>query len=143
MILGVFVDFSILKSAFIDILENTIQITPEEIPATSHSGYLSSIELIEMGIISYANYSQEFLKIFSKIMLGDENPSQDMIQDIANECCNLITGRAKMLMESSATLSIPKHYGYIDTPQTYDHSFSFLIKPNALVSLYIEIKEDK
>ncbi len=136
-------DFSVLKSAFIDILENTIQITPEEIPMTNHPGYLSSIELIGTGIVSYANYSQEFLKIFSKIMLEEDNPSQDMMQDIANECCNLITGRAKVLMESVAQISTPKHYGYITTPPIYNHSFSFLIKPNAIVSLYIEIKEDK
>lgn len=134
-------DFSIVKTAFTSVLKDIAQIVPEEIEPIEHPGLLSSVEFVGTNIISYAKYSKEFLRIFSHIILEEDDPSEAMMQDISNECSNIISGKAKAIIGDNVGISIPTYHSDITIPPSYTHFATFLIQPDAFVSLYFGPKE--
>ncbi|RDU74291.1 chemotaxis protein CheX [Helicobacter anseris] len=104
---------NIFRNSFIDVVEKTICITPEESLLALKEGYISSIEILESGIVIYIVTNKDFLRLLSIKLLAEDNPDEETLEDLSKEFTNLITGRAKVLLQEkgrSFTISTPTFY---------------------------------
>ncbi|WP_104697626.1 MULTISPECIES: chemotaxis protein CheX [unclassified Helicobacter] len=128
----------IFEKSFIDTIKDITQITPQEVSLKLEEGYISSIKLGENTLV-YVMANKEFLTLLSDILLFDNNPNEDTLNDLIGELANLIVGRAKVLFEEEGknfTISPPMPCVKNTTIQ-YDKDRHFCIN-NACCSIFIK-----
>ena len=129
----------LFKESCLYVLENTLSLVPQEsLSCDDFSHSATSSILLSNQIRVYLTSNLEFLKLFSEIMLGDNNPSQETLEDISKEFINLVAGRAKMIAESrdeSFNISTPEFLGY-NKPDSYDMEFHLQLAQAAKISLF-------
>lgn len=121
---------NIFRKSLVDVIENTICITPKESILTLKEGYVSSIKILESGIVIYIVTNKEFLTMLSDKLLADDNPDEETLEDLSKELANLVIGRAKVLLQekgSNFTISTPTFHPK-ETIQNYDNGIHFHIK---------------
>ncbi|PAF48893.1 chemotaxis protein CheX [Helicobacter sp. 12S02232-10] len=128
----------IIHKSFFDVIQKSINMTPQDSIMPLKKGYLSSIEMLESGIVVYLAFNKAFLKIMCKHFLSEEQPSEEMLIDMAKELANLTTGRAKVIVQEkggSFSISTPKYLG-IKCIKNYDKGLHFRLK-NGRCSIFI------
>ncbi|PAF46845.1 chemotaxis protein CheX [Helicobacter sp. 12S02634-8] len=128
----------IIRESFFDVIQKMIGKTPKDSIMPLKRGYLSSIEMLESGIITYLCCNKPFLQILCKHFLLDENPTQDTLMDMSQELANLIIGRAKVITKQKGgnfNISTPKFLG-IKLVKDYNKGLHFRLE-NGRCSIFM------
>ncbi|PAF45135.1 chemotaxis protein CheX [Helicobacter sp. 11S02596-1] len=120
----------IIHESFFDIIQKSIDMMPQDSIMPLKRGYLSSIEMLQSGIVVYLAFNKAFLKIMCKHFLSEEDPSEDALIDMAKELTNLTVGRAKVIVQEKGShfdISTPKYLG-IKLIKNYDKGLHFRLQ---------------
>lgn len=120
----------IIHNSFFDVVQKSISKTPHDSIMPLKRGYLSRISMVGTRNDVFLLFNKAFLRIFCVEFLGEENPSEQALEDMAKELANLVVGRAKVM-----TQELGKHFN-ISTPEylghrlikNYDHGLHFRLK---------------
>ncbi|TKX32600.1 chemotaxis protein CheX [Campylobacter aviculae] len=129
-----------LEYSVIHFCEHILQIHINAAQDIEGEFYGSSISVVEKSGLEYNFYlffSEEFLKLISKIFIGDENFQEDDCCDLTKECANQIIGYAKKLLNDTKggddeyKLSIPEYLGKADfSTIVLDESLTYCFEKN-------------
>ncbi|TLD97506.1 chemotaxis protein CheX [Helicobacter jaachi] len=117
----------IIHSSFFDIVQNSISKTPHDSIMPLKKGYLSKISMLGTHNDVFLLFNKAFLRIFCADFLGDKNPSEQSLEDMARELANLVVGRAKVMTQElgkNFNISTPEYLGY-RLIKNYDHGLHF------------------
>lgn len=131
----------IIKKAFIQMLEDSINQTPDTTDICLKEGYLSKIEVVFSDGVHYTISfvsSKEFLTILSLNLVGICADDDLEYRDLSQELANLTVGLAKVLAIKKGLffdIKIPQVFGY--TTFEKDRSVANFALKGTLCSLYI------
>lgn len=128
----------IIHRSFFDIVQNSINKTPHDSIMPLKKGYLSRISMIGTHNDVYLLFDKAFLRIFCVEFLGEENPDEQALEDMAKELANLTVGRAKVMTQElgkSFNISTPDFLGH-RLIKNYDHGLHFRLD-NGRCSIYM------
>lgn len=106
---------SVIQDGFADIIEKSLGQKIKESKVPLKRGYLSKISMLGAQTDVYLLFNKAFLQLASAILLFEENPDEQTLEDIARELANLTVGRAKvMAQEQNRTfkISTPTYLGH-------------------------------
>ena len=89
---------ALLKDSFCVAIEQSLREPPNECTQKLSQGYISSLAFSCEGdkFTLYVVSTLQFLQKVSSIMLFDDEPSEEVLQDITKELANLVAGVAKV-----------------------------------------------
>ena len=89
---------ALLKESFCTAIEQSLGEPPSECAQKLSQGYISSLAFSCEGdkFTLYIVSTLQFLRHVSSVMLFDDSPSEEVLQDITKELANLVAGVAKV-----------------------------------------------
>ncbi len=130
----------LFRKGFVDVMQNSIGITPQDSLFVLKQGYISSIELLESGIVIYIIANKELLVLLAQNLLFEDQPDEETLQDLAKELTNLVVGKTKVLLQEKGghfTISTPTFYDKQKVLQHYDQGVHFKIGEDAHCSIFM------
>ena len=116
-----------IHRSFFDVIQKSINKTPTDSIMPLKKGYLSRISMIGTHNDVFLLFDKVFLRIFCREFLGDHNPSEQALEDMAKELANLTVGRAKVMAQDfgkSFDISTPEFLGH-RLIKNHDHGLHF------------------
>lgn len=103
----------VLERAFVKSIEEMMGETPERCDRAMRDGFITSIEIIEVGgrIPVYLIIRPLLLQALAEQLLGEMQPDEPTLIDLANELSNLVVGVAKVIASEEGldfTISTPQ-----------------------------------
>lgn len=117
----------IIHNSFFDVVQNSINKTPSDSIMPLKRGYLSKISMLGTHNDVFLVFNKAFLRIFCASFLGDDNPDEQTLEDMAKELANLVVGRAKVMTQELGkkfNISTPDYLGH-RLLKNYDHGLHF------------------
>lgn len=129
----------VIKESFFEVIKDSISVKPEESIIPLKKGYLTSIEMIGRETNVLLVFNKPFLKTMCLNFLGDENPSDDALEDMARELANLTVGHAKVIAQErkiNFNISTPEFLG-IRVIKDYDQGIHFRLRGSGHCSIFL------
>ena len=112
--------FQLIRQSFIEVVKNSIAKEPQDSILPLKKGYLTRIDTLDsesktMQDVVFLLFDKPFLRIVWEEVLGDDDPDDQALEDMAKELTNLIVGHAKVLAqeagEKAFNISLPEYLG--------------------------------
>ncbi|MBR2495557.1 chemotaxis protein CheX [Helicobacter sp.] len=129
----------VIKESFFEVIKGSISVRPEESIIPLKKGYLTSIEMIGRETNVLLVFNKPFLKTMCFNFLGDKNPSNDALEDMARELANLTVGHAKVIAQErkiNFNISTPEFLG-VRVIKDYDQGAHFRLKGSGHCSIFL------
>lgn len=117
----------IIHQSFFEVVQQSISKTPKDSIMPLKRGYLSQISMIGTHNDVFLIFNKAFLYRFCLEFLGEDNPDENALEDMAKELANLIVGHAKVITQAkgrSFNISTPHYLGH-RLIKNYDHGLHF------------------
>lgn len=117
----------IIRKSFFDVVQGSINKTPHESIMPLKRGYLSKITMLGTHNDVYLLFNKAFLRLMCEHFLGDLEPSEESLEDMARELANLTIGHAKVKAQEEGgnfNISTPTYLGHC-TIKDYDEGLHF------------------
>lgn len=129
--MGMAVGMAIIRQSFIEVITDSIGITPRQSIMPLKFGYMVNIEMLGTGYLVLLVFDEIFLRVMSEEFLCEDNPSQSDLIDMAKELGNLTVGHAKVLAQEhkreSFKISTPNFLG-VGELENHNHGLHFRLK---------------
>ncbi len=128
----------IIHRSFFDIVQKSINKIPTDSIMPLKKGYLSRISMIGTRNDVFLLFDKVFLRIFCEEFLGEHNPDEQALEDMAKELANLTVGRAKVMAQElgkSFNISTTEFLGH-RLIKNHDHGLHFRLD-NGHCSIYM------
>ena len=131
----------IIKESFFEVIKKSIDIDVQDSIMPLKRGFLVSIDKI--GKTSrqkvFLLFNTNFLRTMCKHFLSEDNPTQEMLEDMAKELANLTVGHAKVISQKqnkNFTISTPNFLGF-KAIANHDHGVHFRLRSKGRCSIFI------
>ncbi|MDE6978827.1 MAG: chemotaxis protein CheX [Helicobacter sp.] len=131
----------LLRDSFCLAIEQSLGESPKECMQKLSQGYISSLAFSCEGdkFTLYVVSTLQFLQHISSVMLFDDEPSEEILQDISKELANLVAGVAKVSANKNSVafgIATPLFVGAGGFRAPFNDFYHFEYGQNLYCSLY-------
>ena len=132
----------IIEKAFIQVLQDTLGVTPIRTDNKLLKGYLSRIDVVfENGMQTTITFvsAKEFLGVIGEGLFGESSDDDLELRDLSRELANLTAGLAKVLAikeNMHFNIATPITFGFGEFQDTQNRCINFSLE-GALCSLFL------